>query len=236
MHACPGLASASAPPAHPITIAATPTATATVMQGDGSLAATGGMDAVGRVWDLRTGRNVLKLEGHVKPVLAVDFSPNGYCVATGSEDNTARVFDLRRRGTLAVLPGPCPGVAARGGEEGEREGGWRAGGGRAPACSAAAMALPAEPPSCLPTRAGHSSLISQVAFEPEQGRYLLTCGYDGASKVWAGDTFRLTKTLVGHEGKVMSGDIAPGGGHVIATTGYDRTLKLYYPDPLAEAA
>lgn len=79
--------------------------TTLVAQNDGALAASAGMDAVGRLWDLRTGRNILKLEGHVKPVLALDFHPNGYQLATGSEDNTARVFDLRKKGVVAVLPG-----------------------------------------------------------------------------------------------------------------------------------
>ncbi|RMZ56887.1 hypothetical protein APUTEX25_002976, partial [Auxenochlorella protothecoides] len=77
---------------------------AIAFQGDGALAATGGMDATGRLWDLRTGRNIMKLEGHVKSILAADFSPNGYHVATGSEDNTAHVFDLRKKGTLTILP------------------------------------------------------------------------------------------------------------------------------------
>ncbi len=36
-----------------------------------------GLDAFGRVWDLRTGRCIMFLEGHLKSILAVDFSPNG---------------------------------------------------------------------------------------------------------------------------------------------------------------
>lgn len=40
---------------------------------------------------MRTGRSVLLLSGHVKALLSIDFSPNGYHVATGSEDHSARV-------------------------------------------------------------------------------------------------------------------------------------------------
>jgi len=45
----------------------------------------------GRVWDCRTGRSVLTLEGHVKQILALDFSPNGFHVVTGSDDHTCKV-------------------------------------------------------------------------------------------------------------------------------------------------
>lgn len=45
----------------------------------------------GRIWDCRTGRCVLTLEGHVKAVLAIDFAPDGYHLATGSEDHSAKV-------------------------------------------------------------------------------------------------------------------------------------------------
>lgn len=45
----------------------------------------------GRLWDCRTGRNVWTMEGHIKQVLALDFSPNGYQVVTGSDDHQAKV-------------------------------------------------------------------------------------------------------------------------------------------------
>lgn len=36
-----------------------------------------GLDSFGRVWDLRTGRCVVFLEGHLKEIYSVNFSPNG---------------------------------------------------------------------------------------------------------------------------------------------------------------
>lgn len=54
------------------------------------------MDAFGRIWDLRTGRCIMFMEGHLKSILGIDFSPDGYHVATGSEDNQARIWDLRQ--------------------------------------------------------------------------------------------------------------------------------------------
>jgi U4/U6 small nuclear ribonucleoprotein PRP4 len=40
---------------------------------------------------------VLTLEGHVKPVLTLDFCSDGYRLATAGEDHTARVWDLRAK-------------------------------------------------------------------------------------------------------------------------------------------
>jgi U4/U6 small nuclear ribonucleoprotein PRP4 len=37
-----------------------------------------GLDAIGRVWDLRTGRTAMILDGHVEGILTMAFSPNGY--------------------------------------------------------------------------------------------------------------------------------------------------------------
>lgn len=45
----------------------------------------------GRVWDLRTGRSVYTMEGHVMQILSVDFSPNGHHLVTGSGDHTCKV-------------------------------------------------------------------------------------------------------------------------------------------------
>ncbi len=186
------------------------------------------------------------LEGHIKSILALDFSPNGYHLATGSEDNTARVFDLRKRGTLAVLPGVCVGVghpssAARclmggrgtlavlagvwwvGGCGGWVWGwGWGkptplfapggvvCGGHRgSPHIPPSPLAPPPHSPPA-PTPAGHTSLVSQVRFDPSDGAYLLTCGYDNLSKLWSGRRFKLVRTLAGHEGKV-GGAVGPGG-------------------------
>ncbi len=62
------------------------------------------MDSFGRVWDLRTGRCIMFLEGHLKGILGVDISPQGYYIATGSEDNTCKIWDLRKRCCTYTIP------------------------------------------------------------------------------------------------------------------------------------
>lgn len=62
------------------------------------------LQSAGRVWDMRTGRSIMALQGHVQGILTMDFSPDGYHVATGSEDHSCRIWDLRKRGCVYVLP------------------------------------------------------------------------------------------------------------------------------------
>lgn len=59
---------------------------------------------MGRIWDLRTGKNIMVLQGHVRHVLGISFSPNGFHVATCGEDNAVRIWDLRKAGCAYVLP------------------------------------------------------------------------------------------------------------------------------------
>lgn len=41
-----------------------------------------GLDAIGRVWDLRTGRTAMVLDGHVQAIFGIAFSPNGWVFYT----------------------------------------------------------------------------------------------------------------------------------------------------------
>ena len=46
----------------------------------------------------------MQLQGHVKQILSVKFSPNCYQMATGGDDNTIRIWDMRKRGCIYTIP------------------------------------------------------------------------------------------------------------------------------------
>lgn len=72
-------------------------------------------------------------------------------------------------------------------------------------------------------------LLWQVRFEPNDGAYLLTAGYDNTVKLWSCSTWQRLRTLSGHEGRVMGADVSPDGSGSIASVSYDRTVKLWGP-------
>ena len=56
---------------------------------DGTCIVSGSSDKTIRMWDARTGEEVMKpLKGHTTPVWSVGFSPNGTHIISGSSDKT----------------------------------------------------------------------------------------------------------------------------------------------------
>eukprot|EP01071_Lankesteria_metandrocarpae_P000173 Lankesteria_metandrocarpae@DN10308_c0_g1_i1.p1 len=71
---------------------------------DGSLVIVGDLCGHALVWDLRSGKKVMDLLGHVKQVVSIDCNPQiPQQVATASDDNSIRIWDLRKNLNTVTL-------------------------------------------------------------------------------------------------------------------------------------
>jgi WD40 repeat protein len=77
------------------------------MSPDRRLIATGSVEdaSVLDVWDAMSGKEVARLRGHLKPIFATSFAPDGQRIVTGSEDGTAKLWDLITSQEMLTLVG-----------------------------------------------------------------------------------------------------------------------------------
>ncbi|ORY04338.1 WD40 repeat-like protein [Basidiobolus meristosporus CBS 931.73] len=191
-------------------------------------------DGTWRLWNVETTQELLLQEGHSREVYAIAFQNDGALAATGGLDAIGRIWDLRTGRSAMVLEGHVKDIlgidfspngyqVVTGSEDNTLK----------------IFDLRTMRP--LYTIPAHNSLVSDVrffhaseAYETSRmegtpnvsGLYLASSSYDGTIKIWSADTWKLIKSLSGHEGKVMSVDIA-ADGNLIASTGFDRTFKLW---------
>ncbi|OCL01838.1 U4/U6 small nuclear ribonucleo protein-like protein Prp4 [Glonium stellatum] len=169
---------------------------------DGSLLASAGLDSIGRIWDLRTGRMVMLLDSHIKPIYALDWSVDGYRILSGSGDGFAKCWDLRAMREMTSIGANTGGVTDLR---------WFKG---------------TDGPA-----SGHLLQRDEKgeAQPKKAGTFFISCGFDKNVKIFSADDWALCKTLSGHVGNVLSTDVT-GDGKWICSSGHDRTVKLWARD------
>ena len=185
-----------------------------------------GLDAIGRVWDLRTGRTAMVLDGHVQGIFALAFSPNGYQIASGAGDDTIRIWDMRSLKAIYMIPAHRSNVSdirffsaddatalARLGREEKKNG------------DGEEMDLDI---SNDQPKAGDQRSLDDAAEKYKSGLYFASSGYDGLVKLWSADDWQLLRTLTTDSSKVMSVDLSNDGKYLVSGT-YNRNFQLFEP-------
>lgn len=213
-----------------------------------------GLDAIGRVWDLRTGRTAMVLDGHVEGILTMAFSPNGYAlavvlsshsvltlcryqIATGASDDTIRIWDMRSLKAVYTIPAHLSNVS---------DVRFFYSDGTIPAHIVQRQASdpthvnsiveePGEPtddegkgdsapPPPMTAEQKQEAVAQEWRYRP--GLYFASAGYDGFVKIWSADDWQLLTTLQTDGSKVMSVDLSTDSKLLVSGT-YNRNFQLF---------
>lgn len=169
----------------------------------------------------------MALRSHIKPILSLDWSPNGYQLATAGEDNSIRIWDIRTSTCIYQIPAHTNVITSvRYWHSTDAFGStafdsWTFDSRNNQEFSRAGMDVDMD-------------LSTQDNFQRRlqlDGSFLLSSSYDGSCKLWTDGDFKPIKSLSGIEGKVMCSDIS-GDAKYVVTALYDRTFKLYHTPKL----
>ena len=184
---------------------------------DGRQVLTGSGDKTARLWDVATGQQLRRFEGHTDWVRSVAFSPNGRQVLTGSDDNTARLWDAATGQELRRFEGHTDWVWYVAFSPDGRQVLAGSGDGTARLWDLATGQQ-------LRRFEGHTRPVWSVAFSPD-GRQVLTGSDDNTARLWDAATGKELRRFEGHTEPVRSVAFSPDGRRVL-TGSADKTARL----------
>jgi WD40 repeat protein len=173
-----------------------------------------------RLWEVDSGREIARYQGHTEPVFAVAFSPDGQHVISGSWDNTLRLWDVEgahsrvfegHTGPVQALAFSPDGRYVVSGSKDKTLRLWDVVSGH-----------------CR-LLAGYTDSAGAVAFSPD-GRHIITGGGrlrarpSGTLLVW--DASGPSRRIDGHTGPVQALAFSPDGRHIVSGSP-DKTLRVW---------
>ncbi len=164
-----------------------------------------------KLWNLRLGREVARLRGHIRAVYAVAFSPDGKLLASASQDGTVRLWDTATGQERAVFRGDKEQVRTVAFSPDQRT---LASGGLERVVRFWRLHTPREQTVEIDVR----SPLTAASASPSV-QLLALADHDGAVKVWRGpDNFAKVPAYVlkGARGRIMSVAVNPKGNSIAA--------------------
>ena len=139
------------------------------------------------------------LDGHIKPIHALDWGVDGHRVLTGSADGWIKCWDVRK-------------VAAAGGVGAHRS-----------VVSDLRWFKGSDAPG-LGITPGNDEKGERIP--KKSGTFFVSSGFDKSINIFSADDWALVQSLSGHTGNVHSVDVSRDAKWIVSG-GYDRTVKLW---------
>lgn len=175
-----------------------------------------------RVWNAATGEVVREAEVGVKPLSAIEFTPDGGRVVMASWDGIVHVLEVAGDGRAADIAMPNDGLYnAVTSIAVSPDGRLAAAGSR----DATVRIIDLERLEVVETLRGPALDVLGVAFSRD-GAHLAATGADSAVRVWRCEGWIPAATLVGHSGSVRAVAFA-AESDVILSAGYDGVIRSW---------
>jgi WD40 repeat protein len=185
----------------------------------GTMLAAAGVDGSDRIWNVATGKRLFYLPGHLGPVTAVTWSPDGRFVADASRDHTAFIWAIwgplnsqvvgrlvDHRDAVTSIDYSPDGTSLLTGSDDRTARVWDA-------------RIDQE----LRRIAAHRGRAT-ASFGPE-GRLIVSAGADGTARIWDVGSRRLLRSLPLH-GPVNDAEFSPNG-RLVVTAGSGGSARTW---------
>ncbi|MEH1860932.1 MAG: serine/threonine-protein kinase [Nostoc sp.] len=178
---------------------------------DGQTLASGSKDKIIKVWNLKSGKEILTLIGHSNQVNSVAISPDGQTLVSGSDDKKIKIWNLKNGeeiSTIIARSGEILSVAISPDEETVISG-----------ASYGTVALwNLKTGDYIRTLATHIYGVTSVAISPNG--YVASGSWDTTIKVWP------KSTLTGHLERVSSVAIS-SNVQIVVSASEDKTIIVW---------
>ncbi|HET6881643.1 MAG TPA: PQQ-binding-like beta-propeller repeat protein [Pirellulales bacterium] len=186
---------------------------------DGTRAVTGAADGTAILWDLSTGRQLIRFEGHTSEVYSVALSRARNFVATGSADGTAAIWNASSGTTLRRFETKSQAVNAVAFSPDDRQ-------------LLLGTVLPSQvllydvtTGSLIRSYKAHTKGVATASFSPDGGRILTGSG-DQLAIIWDTASGRILHKLSGHTDTVRCAEFSPDGKKLV-TGSPDKTAIIW---------
>ncbi|MEX2139794.1 MAG: WD40 repeat domain-containing protein [Pirellulales bacterium] len=192
-----------------------------VLTGGGRVVAMTGLstDNSARLWDVTSGKELMRFEGHKAYIHTVEFSPDGKRILTAGRDSTARLWDSDTGQQLFVFRGitylpPAATMNSDGrsilGLTEDSVTVWDAVSGK----TVCRLEVP-----------GNGVNFKSAQFSPN-GKLIVTASADNTVRTWNAKTGRPLRVFKGHTSYVHRALFTPNGEQIL-TASSDGTTKLW---------